>query len=51
MGGSGLGMSIVLNLVRDLLGGEIALHSSAQGTRIRLLLPCMSPLKSSALES
>ena len=43
-GGSGLGLSIVLNLVRDLLGGEVEIDSKlGRGTRFRLLLPLVAP--------
>jgi signal transduction histidine kinase len=43
-GGSGLGLSIVLNLVRDLLGGEMIVHSEeGKGTRFVMTLPCSAP--------
>lgn|GEM_PF-2608095 len=43
-GGSGLGLSIVLNLVRDLLGGEVEIDSKlGRGTCFRLLLPLVAP--------
>lgn len=47
-GGSGLGLSIVLNLVRDLLGGELDLQSREnQGVSFRLILPKVAPLAES----
>jgi signal transduction histidine kinase len=43
-GGSGLGLSIVLNLVRDLLGGDMIVHSEeGKGTRFVMTLPCSAP--------
>lgn len=43
-GGSGLGLNIVLNLVRDLLGGEISAQSKdSQGVSFRLILPRVAP--------
>ena len=43
-GGSGLGLSIVLNLVRDLLGGEMVVHSEpGSGTRFVITLPLKAP--------
>ncbi|MDX9706586.1 MAG: PAS-domain containing protein [Azospira sp.] len=43
-GGSGLGLSIVLNLVRNLLGGEIAVDSQpGQGCRFIITLPTVAP--------
>ena len=43
-GGSGLGMNIVYNIVRDVLGGEIAIASSpGNGTRITVTLPLCAP--------
>ncbi len=43
-GGSGLGLSIVLNLVRDLLGGEMTVNSRAgEGTSFRIILPAVAP--------
>lgn len=48
-GGSGLGLSIVLNLVRDLLGGELDLASGeGQGVAFRLVLPRVAPRKDAA---
>jgi len=43
-GGSGLGLSIVYNLVTGVLGGRIELTSTpGQGTELRLLLPLVAP--------
>ncbi|MCV2371147.1 ATP-binding protein [Roseateles oligotrophus] len=43
-GGSGLGMSIVYNLVTGVLGGSISLSSSVgSGTRLHLVLPLKAP--------
>ncbi len=43
-GGSGLGMSIVYNLVTGVLGGSISLASSVgSGTRLHLILPLKAP--------
>ncbi len=43
-GGSGLGLSIVLNLVRDLLGGDMDVVSEpARGTRFVIKLPLKAP--------
>ena len=43
-GGSGLGLSIVLNLVRDLLGGDMVVHSEpGKGTRFVMTLPRLAP--------
>lgn len=48
-GGSGLGLSIVLNLVRDLLGGEVDMESREnQGVSLRLTLPRVAPLTQSS---
>lgn len=45
-GGSGLGLSIVLNLVRDLLGGEMTVESGLdEGTRFIITLPCAAPAR------
>jgi len=45
-GGSGLGLSIVLNLVRDALGGEISVHSSpGQGTQFVIRIPATAPAR------
>jgi signal transduction histidine kinase len=39
-GGTGLGMSIVQNLVRKALGGHIAMTSTVgQGTQVEMVLP------------
>jgi two-component system NtrC family sensor kinase len=39
-GGSGLGLSIFYNLVRDVLGGTVEVHSTlGSGTRFVLVLP------------
>lgn len=44
-GGSGLGLSIVLNLARDLLGGDIVMSSTAgHGTRFVLTIPRIAPI-------
>jgi signal transduction histidine kinase len=44
-GGSGLGMNIVYNIVREVLGGSIDVESKpGQGTRITLELPRVAPL-------
>jgi len=43
-GGSGLGLSIVLNLVRDLLGGDMRVESeTGQGTRFVIEIPLQAP--------
>jgi PAS domain S-box-containing protein len=43
-GGSGLGMNIVYNIVRDVLGGEIDIASSpGSGTHITVTLPLCAP--------
>jgi len=43
-GGSGLGMNIVYNIVRDVLGGEISVASSpGNGTHITVTLPLCAP--------
>ena len=43
-GGSGLGLSIVFNLVRELLGGEMTVASVvSEGTTFRIVLPMVSP--------
>jgi signal transduction histidine kinase len=43
-GGSGLGLSIVLNLVRDLLGGDMRVESeTGQGTRFVIEIPLRAP--------
>lgn len=43
-GGSGLGLSIVLNLVRDLLGGDMHVDSEpGRGTRFIITLPLTAP--------
>ena len=48
-GGSGLGLSIVLNLVRDLLGGDLDLSAGEPGgTTFRLRLPRVAPQKEGA---
>lgn len=45
-GGSGLGLSIVLNLVRDLLGGEMAVDSDLDmGARFIITIPCVAPAR------
>jgi PAS domain S-box-containing protein len=48
-GGSGLGLNIVHNIVTGILGGAIAVESSAaSGTRFTLTLPRSAPLASEA---
>lgn len=43
-GGSGLGLHISYNIVRQLLGGSISVSSSVgQGTRFEILLPLVAP--------
>jgi signal transduction histidine kinase len=43
-GGSGLGMHITYNLVNDLLGGTIELHSTVgSGTQLHLVVPRVAP--------
>ncbi|XLM19966.1 ATP-binding protein, partial [Chromobacterium piscinae] len=43
-GGSGLGLNIVYNIVRQRLGGNIEVHSEVgQGTRFKLEMPCIAP--------
>ena len=43
-GGSGLGMNIVYNIVRDVLGGNIQVQSRlGQGTHIRVEIPLQAP--------
>ena len=43
-GGSGLGLSIVLSLARDLLGGDMQMSSQpGAGTRFVLTVPCRAP--------
>ena len=44
-GGSGLGMNIVYNIVRGVLGGSIVVHSTlGAGTRIEVTFPLQAPL-------
>lgn len=48
-GGSGLGLSIVLNLVHDLLGGELVTESREnEGVTFRLILPRNAPVPQEA---
>ncbi|GJI98855.1 hypothetical protein RugamoR57_55730 [Duganella caerulea] len=42
-GGSGLGLSISYNIVTSLLGGQITVHSSRDGTAFTLDLPLTAP--------
>jgi signal transduction histidine kinase len=42
-GGSGLGLSISYNIVTALLGGQISVHSSPEGTSFTLDLPLTAP--------
>lgn len=43
-GGSGLGLSIVYNLMHDVLGGTVQVQSTlGAGTRFILLVPCVAP--------
>jgi signal transduction histidine kinase len=43
-GGSGLGLNIVYNLVKDVLGGEIVVHSElGHGCRFTITLPFVAP--------
>ncbi|MFT5644124.1 MAG: signal transduction histidine kinase/tetratricopeptide (TPR) repeat protein [Janthinobacterium sp.] len=42
-GGSGLGLSISYNIITALLGGQISVVSSAEGTSFRLDLPLSAP--------
>lgn len=45
-GGSGLGMSIIYNLVTDELGGEISIQSEKNlGTTLTMLIPLIAPKK------
>jgi len=51
-GGSGLGLHIVYNIVTKLLGGTIAVTSSAsQGTRFLLRIPAVAPVLQPESES
>ena len=46
-GGSGLGLHIVYNLVTGILGGEISVHSGAEGgTRVVIVAPLSAPHRS-----
>jgi signal transduction histidine kinase len=42
-GGSGLGLSISYNIVTSLMGGQISVHSSRDGTTFTLDLPLTAP--------
>lgn len=45
-GGSGLGMNIVYNIITAILGGRIEVSSVlAQGTIIKMVIPCIAPRK------
>ncbi len=51
-GGSGLGMNIVYNIVRGVLGGHIHIESSpGVGTTITLDLPCCAPTPASLADA
>lgn len=51
-GGSGLGLSIVLNLVRDLLGGELEIDSEpGGGSRFRLRMPSTAPVRAAGADA
>jgi len=51
-GGSGLGLSIVYNLVTSLLGGEIAVQSAAgEGCVFTLKLPLIAPNHAESIEA
>jgi len=46
VGGSGLGLNIVHNIVKEILGGSIDVHSEVGGgTRFTVTLPMSAPLK------
>ena len=48
-GGSGLGLNIVYNLITDVLGGSVQVHSTVgEGTRFTLTLPLSAPQSSEA---
>lgn len=48
-GGSGLGLNIVYNLVKDVLGGEILVQSQVdQGTRFIITMPNVAPASADA---
>jgi signal transduction histidine kinase len=42
-GGSGLGLSISYNIITSLMGGQISVHTSPQGTTFTLDLPLTAP--------
>lgn len=42
-GGSGLGLSIVYNLARDALGGQVELEKTAKGALFSLVIPSCAP--------
>lgn len=45
-GGSGLGLNIVYNLVKQTLAGDIAVSSTlGEGTCFHIVIPCVSPLR------
>lgn len=51
-GGSGLGMSIVLNIVTGIVGGRLDVHSEPQkGTRLTITFPRVAPSLNTAPES
>ncbi|WP_181951097.1 ATP-binding protein, partial [Chromobacterium haemolyticum] len=46
--GSGLGLNIVYNIVRQRLGGSIEVHSEVnKGTTFTITMPCSAPVNQS----